>query len=287
YHASTKTLYFSSNGHIGMGGFDIFSAKGEKTEFETPVNAGYPLNSGADDIYFTAGETKKMFYFVSNRPGIIGLKSETCCDDIFSAFNNFVPKFAVEGSITQVHEGEVNALSGVKITITDVTDGTEKIVKSDELSGDKYFYDLQAGKKYNIKFQKKDHFPEYLAINTIGVEESETFSHNIGLNKIVKNKAYTLAKIFYDYKSTALKDESKGVLDTLYALLIENPEIIIELSSHTDSIGSDSYNMQLSQGRAESCVNYLVAKGLPKERLIAKGYGRNFPIAPNTKPDGR
>jgi OmpA-OmpF porin, OOP family len=288
YQSKSGLLYFSSNGHIGLGGFDIFSAKGAKDAFEKPVNAGYPLNSSADDTYFTSGEEKKVVYLVSNRPGIIGEKSETCCDDIFRGFNNYVPKFAVSGNLTQKHEGQENPLTGVKITITDVTDGKEKIVKKDSLvSASSYLYDLEPEKKYNIKYQRKDHFPEYLSVSTMGLDESQTFTHHIALNKIVKNKAYNLARIFYDYKSAALREESKVVLDTLYMMLLENPDMVIELSSHTDSIGSDSYNMTLSQGRAQSCVNYLISKGLPKERVIAKGYGETQPVAPNSLGKGK
>lgn len=293
YHDKSGVLYFSSNGHLGLGGLDIFSAKGNKETFEKGVNVGYPLNSGADDSYFTSGEDKKLFYFVSNRPGIIGLKSETCCDDIFSAKNNYVPVFAVLGNLTAKQEGKPEEpLNGVKVTIIDVTDGTEKVVKEETVSGTNYFFNLQPDKKYNVKYQRKDHFPEYNTVNTVGLEESDTFYFNVGLNKIIKNKAYSLAKIYYDYKSSVLRDESKVVLDTLYTMLMENPDLVFELSSHTDSIGSDSYNLKLSQGRAESCVNYLIAKGAAKERIIAKGYGETQPIAPNSNgkkdnPDGR
>ncbi len=286
YHSLTGTLYFSSNGHLGMGGFDVFQATGSKNNFEKVENVGYPLNSSADDSYFTSGEGKKNFYLVSNRPGIIGLKSETCCDDIFSAYNNFIPTFAVAGDLTGKLNEEVTPLTGVKITVTDVTDGKETVVYKDSLTNaSNYLYALQAEKKYNIKFQRKDHFPEYISISTVGVEESDTFTYNISLNKIVRNKAYTLAQIYYDYKSTLLREESKVVLDTLYAMLMENPDLVIELSSHTDSIGSDSYNMKLSQGRAESCANYLYEKGIPKERVIAKGYGESQPVAPNSLPN--
>jgi OOP family OmpA-OmpF porin len=294
YHSKTSTLYFSSNGHIGLGGFDIFSAKGAKDNFEKPLNVGYPLNSSADDTYFTWGEEKKVVYLVSNRPGIVGEKSETCCDDIFRGYNNYVPKFAIQGNLTQKSEGQETPLTGVKITIVDVTDGRETVVKKDSLvNATSYRYELEPEKKYNIKYQRKDYFPEYVSVSTIGLDESETFTHNIGLNKIMRNKAYTLSRIFYDYKSTALREESKAVLDTLFMILMENPDLIIELSSHTDSIGSDSYNMKLSQGRAESCANYLISKGLPKERVIPKGYGETQPIAPNSlgkgidNPEGR
>lgn len=286
YHNASNTLYFSSNGHLGLGGYDIFEAKGAKDVFESVTNSGYPLNSSADDSYFTSGESKKNFYLVSNRPGIIGLKSETCCDDIFSAYNNFVPAFAVAGDLSSKLNDDATALTGVKITVTDVTDGKETVVYKDSLTNaSSYFFALQPEKKYNIKYQRKDHFPEYISVNTVGVEESDTFRYNISLNKIVKNKAYTLAQIYYDYKSAALREESKVVLDTLHAMLEENPDMVIELSSHTDSIGSDSYNMKLSQGRAESCVNYLYAKGIPKERVVAKGYGESQPVAPNSLPN--
>ena len=285
YHEKSGLLYFSSNGHKGLGGFDVFHAKGSKGEFEAVVNGGYPLNSSADDTYFTTGEDKKTNYLVSNRPGIIGLKSETCCDDIFKAYNNFVPEFAVAGDFTSKLNDASSPLSGVKVIITDVTDGKETVVSKDSVNANNYFFKLQPEKKYNIKYQAKDHFPEYVSVSTVGLEDSDTFKYNITLNKIVKNKAYTLAQIYYDYKSAVLREESKVVLDTLYAMLIENTELVIELSSHTDSIGSDSYNDKLSQGRAESCANYLYSKGIPKERVFAKGYGERIPVAPNSLPN--
>lgn len=295
YQAKSGLLYFSSNGHLGLGGFDIFYAKGAKESFEKPVNAGYPINSSADDTYFTSGEEKKVIYLVSNRPGIIGEKSETCCDDIFRGYNYFVPQFAVEGSLTEKNEnGEEKPLTGVKITVVDVTEGREKIIKKDSLvNATRYRFELEPERKYNIKYQRKDYFPEYISVSTIGLDDSQTFTYNISLNKIQRNRAYTLSRIFYDYKSTALREESKAVLDTLFMILMENPDLIIELSSHTDSIGSDSYNLKLSQGRAESCANYLISKGLPKERIIPKGYGETQPIAPNSlgrgidNPEGR
>jgi len=93
------------------------------------------------------------------------------------------------------------------------------------------------------------------------------------IDKIDKDKTYTLDNIYYDYNSAALRDDSKAVLDAFYDLLENNPNIIIELSSHSDSRGSDSYNMRLSQQRADNCVSYLIKKGMDAERLQARGYG--------------
>jgi outer membrane protein OmpA-like peptidoglycan-associated protein len=93
------------------------------------------------------------------------------------------------------------------------------------------------------------------------------------LEKLVKDKVYKLNNIYYAYKSAELTESSKGVLDTLFMLLEFNPRAIIELGSHSDSRGGDEYNEKLSQARAESCVNYLIQKGIKPERLLAKGYG--------------
>jgi outer membrane protein OmpA-like peptidoglycan-associated protein len=101
------------------------------------------------------------------------------------------------------------------------------------------------------------------------------------------NKAYSLSNIYYEYDKADLIPASKLVLDTLYDILKENPTITIELSAHTDSKGADKYNEELSQKRAEACTNYLVnEKGIAKDRIVAKGYGKTMPVAPNTNPDG-
>ena len=102
-----------------------------------------------------------------------------------------------------------------------------------------------------------------------------------------KNKAYKLNNIYYEFDKFDLTAPSKAVLDTLYDILKENPNIVIELSAHTDGKGAEKYNLDLSQKRAESCVNYLVnEKGIQKERMVAKGYGKSVPVAPNTNPNG-
>jgi outer membrane protein OmpA-like peptidoglycan-associated protein len=297
YWARKEVLYFSSNGHVGYGGFDNYSVrKAEGGGWSEPKNMGTPVNSGTDDMDFTVGEDdKKIFYLVSNRPGIIGLKSETCCDDIFQATNMFVPKIAVTGSLLEREDSSsTNPMNGARVEIYDVTGGIPKLVNTDSISSkSEYLVPLDPDKKYNIKFIKADHFPQFVDVSTMGMEESDTLTKNVTLDKIVRNKSYVLGNIYYAYKSVELNDESKGTLDTLATLLKDNPSIVIELSSHTDSIASESYNIDLSQRRAQSCVDYLVkVKGIEAERLIPKGYGESQPIAPNSigkkdNPEGR
>lgn len=295
YWPKKGILFFSSNGHVGLGGFDNYSTTKADKGWNEPQNLGYPVNSSADDYGYSSGEDNKtLFYFVSNRVGIIGLKSATCCDDIWQAKNTFVPKLAVSGElIERIDSSETHPMDGARVEVYDVTNGIPTLVYADSLPGKtQYFYNLQPDKKYNIKFMKAGHFPKYTDISTMNAEKSDTFSHSITLDKIVVNKSYVLGNIYYEYKSSALNENSRITLDTLYSLLKENPEIVIELSSHTDSIGSDSYNMNLSQQRAEACADYLYAKGIDSSRVIPKGYGRSQPVAPNSingkdNPEGR
>jgi outer membrane protein OmpA-like peptidoglycan-associated protein len=294
YYERKNVLFFSSNGRLGFGGYDNYSsaltADGKYSEAE---NLGSPLNSSADDMGYASGEDKKLFYFVSNRVGIIGDKSETCCDDIFKGENTFKPTLAVSGNVIErVDSTEQNPLAGARVEVYDITDGIPKLVYADSLGKTDFFYPLEVDKKYSLKFSKKDHFTAHHTISTMDLEANDTMNYTATLDKIIVNKTYKLSKIFYEYNSAKLTNESEATLDTLYALLKENPDLTIELSAHTDSIGSASYNMDLSQRRAQSCADYLIAKGLDGTRITPVGYGFAQPVAPNTigkkdNPEGR
>jgi outer membrane protein OmpA-like peptidoglycan-associated protein len=150
-----------------------------------------------------------------------------------------------------------------------------------------YFFNLKTEKLYKVTAVKDGYFTSSQIFATTDTKKSDTINVDIYLKKLEKNKAYRLNNIYYDFDKADLRPQSKATLDTLYNILIENPTIIIELSSHTDSRGSADYNLDLSQRRAESCVNYLInEKGIPKERITAKGYGKNKPLEDCSKyPD--
>lgn len=148
-----------------------------------------------------------------------------------------------------------------------------------------YNFDLEIGKKYEIDVTKDGYFKGVIPINTAGAKSDKIQADGI-LSKIEVGKSYELENILYDFGKATLRSESKVVLDDLVTILRDNPSIIIELASHTDAIGSDEANLKLSQARAQSCVDYLIEKGISKSRLSAKGYGEAKPIAPNEKPDG-
>lgn len=280
-------LYFSSDGHVGLGGLDIFYSSGLKSGWTKPQNIGYPVNSSADDFHYTRGETPKKYYFVSNRAGSIGLKSATCCDDIFSAEDLSAPKFAARGIIVEKIDTSLAALTGARIEVFEVIGNYRSTVNDLLLPGDyKFFIELGAEKNYELKVQKKGYFPEIVSVSTKGLLEADTFVRDVTLTRIEKNKAYKLDKIYYEFNKTEITDESKATLKQLYDLMIENPKLVLEISAHTDDVGKPEYNQNLSQQRAQNCVNFLIKEGIEAKRLIAKGYGESQPVAANKNPDG-
>ena len=279
-------LYFSSTGHAGLGGFDVFVSSGLRNGWSKPKNLGYPLNSSADDLYFTKGDSARIYYLVSNRPGIVGLKNATCCDDIFMIEDLGTPKYTMKGRVHEVDTATI-PLTGARMEVFDITSGNRVSIFDKILAGDNEFaIELSADKDYEVKIQKKGYFSSILNISYKDNPEADDIVRNVTLNKIEKKKAYTLDKIYYDFNKSSLTEDSKESLQSLYELLTENPKLVVEIGAHTDDIGKESYNLNLSQQRAQSCVDYLIYLGIESKRLIPKGYGETMPIARNKNKDG-
>ncbi len=284
FDSKTNTLYFSSDGWIGMGGMDIFKAPGDGYGKITgkPENLGAPFNSPCNDYYFRYGKSSKEGYLVSNRPGIFSVRGKTCCDDIFTYSYLSQIFLAVK---TRVYDDATKTLlssSAVNLLMQSHNkDESDVIIGSDTTSAENssLLFNLKHDKLYKVSASHPGYFAASQSLTTEGVSKSDTQSVDIYLKRMEKDKAYRLNNIYYDFDKADLRAESKKNLDSLYSILIENPTIIIELSSHTDSRGNDAYNLNLSQRRAESCVNYLInEKGIPKERITAKGYGKTKPL---------
>jgi outer membrane protein OmpA-like peptidoglycan-associated protein/tetratricopeptide (TPR) repeat protein len=277
-----KTLYFSSDGKKGFGGFDIYSTTGSTSVWSVPENVGYPINSSVNDQWFVAENASKKGYFVSNRSGIISIKSETCCPDIFTFEYVNVINIALRGKVFEKSDSGISKeLSGAKISISLIDDESNENVGISEQSfeaGKPYFSNLKLEKKYKVTATKEGYLSSSITLNTLNITKTDTLLRDLYLSKIDKNKAYRLNNIYYDFDKSNLRDISTKTLDSLYFILTENPLIIIELGSHTDSRGSDEYNLDLSQKRAQSCVDYLISKGIAKERISPKGYGESKPL---------
>jgi len=151
----------------------------------------------------------------------------------------------------------------------------------------KYFFTLEPYKDYVLQFENYGNFDKKVKFTTKKVTKSDTIHiNNVGVNLIPK-KPLIIKNIYYDFDKSDLKPVAKRTLDSTVLVLMKNfPQIVVEISSHTDGKGDEEYNKKLSQKRAESVVNYLISKGIKPNRLYAKGYGKERPIAPNENPDG-
>jgi len=254
-------LYFSSNAHIGMGGFDLFVATQNKDGAWIVENMGSPMNSPSDDfgIGFVLGENKGMF--TSNRKGSRG-------DDIYS----FVvpPKiYSVQGEVFNKEDN--SRMDGATIRIIG-TDGTNLKMRT---KNGKFQMKLKPETEYIFAAFKDGFLRDKSAANTIGLEESKDFIFELFLTPT--DAPIKVENINYEFGSWELLEESKIALDTLVEILVLNPTITIELMAHTDHVGGDDFNFELSQKRAQSVVDYLIEKGINPQRLVAKGYGETWP----------
>ncbi len=256
------SLYFASNGHKGIGGFDVFFCDFEEGDWTDATNLKSPINSTGDDFGFILDENKETGYISSNR---FGGKGE---DDIYSVIA--IPLvFNVAGKAINNATGKTFA--GVKINIIG-SDGSTQLVITDPAG--KYKFALKKDVNYQLSASKYRFFGDVAETSTYGYKESKDFELNFRLNPIPL-KEIIIKGILYDLASADLKPESIERLDTIAKTLSDNPTFVIEIASHTDSRADSTYNNELSLRRAQSVVNYLVSKGIETERLRPRGYGES------------
>lgn len=299
------TLYFSSNRHTSIGGLDVFKTNKMANGAWSPVNnLQAPINSGGDDfgliIMDTKGEDEDILqvgYLSSSRMGGLG------GDDIYRFEKRKLPplpdppvvetapeeaKLILEVYVVEgIYEDPLNPNSAIlgrrpipQASIDITLDEKVETVETDEEG--KYRLELEVDKAYEFLASK----PEYLRNKgsfssqglrpTLGVAE-QIFEVEIQLEKIFLNQEIVLENIYYDFEEDYIREDAEPTLDELAATLQLNPEIVIEMSSHTDCRGSLPFNQNLSQRRAQSAVDYLASKGIDKSRLEAKGYGETDP----------
>ena len=261
-------LYFSSKGHAGLGGLDIFKAAvsgaaGSGDSFSSPRNMGYPVNSSHDDLTFRYF-TEETGYLTSDR------KEGQGDDDIYYFTIKKILHFALEGQVLTLKSKE--PLPGATVILVNL-DTQEKLTTKTDAEGN-YHFDLSPDTRYRVSAEMNEYqLHKAEDAITAGLEASTTLERDLFLESLYPGQTFVLENIYYDFDKSNIREDAALELDKLVALLKEYPTISIELSSHTDSRGSDSYNMSLSQRRAESAVAYLVEKGIAADRLEARGYG--------------
>lgn len=291
YITTSGKMYFSSDGHPGYGMLDIFAVNrlNGKTVIE---NLGQPVNSTADDFGIFLFKADRGF-FTSNREGGKG------DDDIYTFINEDpnlrVVNYFLQGvTMTPRKDSTREILPNTKVTLLD----EEGIVMQDFVTGNdgKFLFRMYENENYTLIGETDGYFVKRQTYTMRGksvpltslkeLETNITLDTIVVLEKLEKNKIFVLNNIYFDLDSANIRADARPEMDRLVQLLKDNPEIKIELSSHTDSIQSNSYNMRLSQRRAESSVAYLVRNGIAPDRLVAKGYGEEKPVARNTNPNG-
>ncbi len=274
-------LYFSSNGHRGMGGLDIFKAASTGVnQWSGAENLQSPMNSEADDFGIVFEGLKERGFFTTSREGGKG------GDDIWEFY---LPPmlFTLKVTVKDVETGKVLPGASIKMIGTDGTsaEGTTDdngVFYFEENGPDRY---INKETSYSLIVEKKKYLNAKGKETTVGLEKGVNFEHLYELQPF-EDVVIKLPQILYEYNKADLLPESKDSLDYLYNIMTENPTIVIQLRSHTDFRGSASYNQRLSQRRAQSCVDYLVKdKGIHPDRIKAKGMGESEPIAVKN-PDG-
>lgn len=268
YVRDSVTLYFASNGHPGMGGLDLFKATLDSTGKWHVENLQAPINSMGDDFGITFEGDKEKGFFSSNRNDARGY------DHLYS-FERPIVTIFIEGIVFDVDEYPIEDATvrivgkdGLNVKVPAKKDGTYRV-------------ELERDIRYVMMASARGYLNQNFELKTGPEEKNETYIVDFYLSPI--SKPVVIENIFYDFDKATLRPESQKALDEMIKMLNDNPNVTIELGAHTDRKGTDQYNERLAQRRAQSVVDYLIAGGIDKERLEAKGYGESVPKVINKK----
>jgi len=272
-----NVLYFSSIGHLGYGGLDVFRSNLVNGKFDAPVNLGSSINSPLDDFAYVVREKDNKGFVSSNRSGYDRLFG-------FAREQNPLTIYQVEGVVEDLNSKAL--LAGSLVTLFDETD----TVIQDTIVGDdaRYIFKIQPNKKYKVRGTRKAYIPQDVEFST---DSKGKVQHNIYLSlesfadaeeRVKETKKdvvqVTLDKIYFDFDAAIIRDDAAVTLNVLVDLMKKYPTMEVEVSAHTDVRGSDQYNLELSKRRAASTLEYLVSQGIERNRLKSIGYGEMQPL---------
>jgi peptidoglycan-associated lipoprotein len=276
-------LYFSTEFRPGMGGYDIFSSEWDGRNWSEPANVGFNFNSPFDDFYLSYDLSGINGYLVSNRPDEKkkNLRSETCCYDIYS----FTFREIAIDLLVGVGTEDEKPLDGATVALYDLTimDPPESQTLPEEY---RFSFMLDPNRKYQIITSKEGFFPDTTEFNTYDIVADQTIRQKILLKTkptepvyeteiVTINEPIRLNNIYYEFDKWDILQEAEIDLRIILDLMNEYSDMVIELSSHTDSRGTTPYNEDLSQKRAESAKQWLVDRDIEEDRIVAKGYGES------------
>lgn len=281
-HPDGKTLYFSSDGWMGLGGYDIFYSKlNDDGTWSKPKNIGYPINSPDDEVGFFVSTDGTKGFFASNKfrgKGGWDLYS-------FDLYADARPEkvLFIHGTVKPETESE---LTNTRIELKNVETKKVSAIPLDTNTGN-YVAIAPFNNDYIMTVKKPGYVNESRYFGQADSNFRTPAKVDVEIQPIEVNKSYKINDVYFPFNSFDLTGDSKAILDQLNEFLTENPSIRIEIQGHTDNIGNDNENMILSKNRAKSVYNYLVTNGINKERLSYQGYGKTVPVADNSTEEGR
>ena len=272
-----NVLYFSSIGHLGYGGLDVFRSNAVNGQFDKPVNLGSSINSSLDDFAYVVRENDNQGFVSSNRSGADRLYG-------FSREQNPLTIYKVEGKVQDLKTKVF--LEGALVTLFDES-GT--VIQDTIVGKDAYYnFKIEPNKKYRVRGTRKAYVPKDTEFST---DRSGKVQHDILLalesyadkeKRVKKDEAgtlqITLDKIYFDFDKAKIRTDAAATLQVLVGLMKKYPYMEVEIGAHTDARGSDVYNLNISKKRAAAALEYLVAQGVERHRLKSVGYGETQPL---------
>ena len=281
-HFDNKTLYFSSNGHPGLGDLDVYKAqRTTDTLWTTPQNLGYPINTPATDMGLVISASGRNAYYASSRNERQGMDIYT-----FEMPDSLRPN-PVSYLLGQVQDATTGAPLAAHCQLVDL--GTGEVVMEVEADPMGHFLVcLPMGRQYAFFASHEGYFDNSLHFDFVGLHSaSEPYRQTIGLVPMETGVTLTLRNVFFDTGSDVLKPESFTELDRWCRVMNDRPGMRIQIEGHTDNQGDTAYNQQLSQRRAASVAAYLESQGIAQDRILKKGFGATKPAESNATPEGR
>jgi len=306
-----KTLYFSSQGHKTMGGYDIFKSVYTNGQWSEPENLGYPVNTPDDDVFFVLNASGKHGYYASEQKGGYGEKDMYMVtflgpekpvalsdeDNLLAGSTASVSDMMAQ--TVAVHTVKTTLLKGIiydsnthapleaSIELVDNNKNQVIAVFTSNSTTGKYLVSLPSGVNYGIAVKAPNYLFYSANFNLPDTAAYQVVEKNVPLQSIAIGSRIVLRNIFFDFDKATLRPESTTELDRLTGLLTQYPNLKIEIAGYTDNKGTQTYNQALSQSRSKSVVDYLVAHGIAATRLTFRGYGMDSPIATNETDEGR
>lgn len=281
-HSDNQTLYFNSNGHMGYGMTDLFlSRKDSNNKWRKPENLGYPINTIDDEGSLIVASDGKTAYYASDR-----LNKKSGLDIYAFQLRNDIQAIKTIWINGSVFDKKTNQGLPCQISLTDINNRNKSTqVQTDEEGN--FMVTLPIGSDYALHVNRKGYL-FYSANFSIPLLSTDSFLNvKIPLQPLEQGASIVLKNIFFDNKSFELKKASEEELNTLTALMQENPKMTLQISGHTDNVGKKEDNLLLSQNRAKAVVNYLISKGITASRLVSKGFGDTMPMDKNDTEQGK